>query len=309
MKIHHTMLMATIALCLVCSGSDAAEQSCGNQIVFDSSRNGDTEVYILDIYSGTTTQLTNFEIEGVNNRFPDFAPGGGQVVFVSENEEGLGQLFVIGSDGKGLQRLTNDKASYESPAWSPDGEWIAFDKGKNGDWGLYLIRPDGSSLKRVGAADVNLFAPSWSPDGVQLAVITGEEDNWVIGVLDLLEGAVRRYAETGIGVGSVKWSPDGTKLAFDEITGTNFDLYILDLETSEVDRLTEGPAVDARPEWSPDMTKLIFHSTRDEGGSVGGAERWEEFELYTFNLKSREVERFTNNTSFDAHPDWCIPSS
>jgi len=299
--------MTTIALSLVCACSDAAEQICANRIVFDSSRSGHTEVYILDIASGATTQLTSNEVEGIDNRFPDFAPGGDQVVFVSEDEEGLGQLFVVGSDGNGLRRLTNDEAFYEGPAWSPDGEWIAFDKGKHGEWGLYLIRPDGSSLKRVGPTDVNLFAPSWSPDGGQISVVTGDEDGWVIGILDLQDGEVRRYVEPGVNVGSVKWSPDGSKLAFDSVFETNFDLYIFDLETLVVDRLTEGLAVDSRPEWSPDMTRLVFHSTRDSSGSVSGEERWDEFELYILDLESRNVERITDNTWFDAHPEWCVP--
>jgi TolB protein len=307
MSIHQTTLMTAITLSLVCACSDAAEQACANQIVFDSARSGNTEVYILDLVSGATTQLTSNKTLGIDSRFPDFAPGGGQVVFVSENEEGLGQLFVIDSKGNGLRQLTNDEAVYVNPAWSPDGKWIAFEKAKHGEWGLYLIRPDGSSLKRVGPTDINLFHPSWSPDSSQMAVVTGDEEAWIVGILDLHDGEVRNFTEPGIGVGSVKWSADGSKLAFDAVLETNFDLYILDLETLAVDRLTEGPAVDSRPEWSPDMSQLVFNSTRDRGGSVGGDERWKEFELYILDLESRDVERITDNDWFDAHPDWCLP--
>lgn len=299
--------MTAIVLSLVCACSDAAEQTCANQIVFDSSRSGNTEVYILDIVSGAITQLTSNEILGTDSRFPDFAPGGGQVVFVSENEEGRGQLFVVDSKGNGLRQLTDDEAVYENPAWSPDGEWIAFEKAKHGEWGLYLIRPDGSSLKRIGSTDVNLFHPSWSPDASQVAVVTGDEEAWMVGVLDMHDGKVRRFAEPGTGVGSVKWSADGSRLVFDAGFQTNRDLYMLDFRTLAIDRLTEGPAVDARPEWSPDMTQLVFHSTRDRGGSVSGDERWQEFELYILDLESRDVKRITDNDWFDAHPDWCVP--
>jgi Tol biopolymer transport system component len=309
MSIQLTMFMTAIALVSVSACSKATEQTCANQIVFDSTAGGRTEVFILDIASGATTQLTNNVIVGGDSRFPDFAPGGGQVVFVSENEEGLGQLFVVDSRGNGVRQLTDDEAIYSNPAWSPDGEWIAFEKAKHGEWGLYLIQPDGSSLKRIGPTDVNLFHPSWSPDASHIAVVTGDGNTWMVGVLNLHDGAVRRFAEPGIGVGSVKWSTDGTKLAFDAVSGTNFDLYILDLETLMVDRLTKGPAIDSRPEWSPDMTQLVFNSTRDRGGSVSGDERWEEFELYLFDLKGRNVQRVTDNEWFDAHPDWCPPES
>jgi Tol biopolymer transport system component len=307
MSIHQTTLITAIVVSLVCASSDAAEQTCANQIVFDSSRSGNTEVYILDIVSGAISQLTGNEIPGTDSRFPDFAPGGGQVVFVSENEEGQGKLIVVDSKGNGRQQLTDDEAVYENPAWSPDGEWIAFEKAKHGEWGLYLIRPDGSSLRRIGPTDVNLFHPSWSPDASQIAVVTGDEEAWMVGVLDLHDGKVRPFTESGAGVGSVKWSTDGSKLVFDSGIQNNRDLYVLDFRTLAIDRLTEGPAVDARPEWSPDMTQLVFHSTRDRGGSVSGDERWEEFELYILDLESRDVKRITDNDWFDAHPDWCVP--
>jgi len=307
MKIHHSSPMLALVLCWACSSGAAAERTCENQIVFDSDRSGTTQIHILDIASGETTQVTRYKELGANSRFPDFAPGGGQMVFVSANEEGRGHLYLVGSNGDGLKRLTNDEAALENPAWSPDGEWVAFEMAKAGTWGLYLIRPDGSSLRRVGPIDANLFHPSWSPDASKMAIVTGTEDAWIVGVLDVHDQGVRNFSKAGIGIGSVKWSPTGTRLVFDAGIEYERDLYMMDLETQAVDRLTTDPAVDARPEWSPDMMQLVFHSTRDRGGSVSGDERWEEFELYLLDLESRDIERLTNNTWFDAHPDWCVP--
>ena len=171
-----------------------------------------------------------------------------------------------------------------------------------------LFGPDGSSLKRIGPLDANLFHPSWSPDASKIAVVTGNEDAWIVGVLNLRDRNLRGLLEAGTGLGSVKWSPTGTRLVFDAGVESERDLYMMDLETLAVDRLTEDSSVDARPEWSPDMSQLVFHSTRDRGGSVSGDERWEEFELYLLDLESREIERLTDNSWLDAHPDWCVPS-
>jgi len=301
------LIVAANTTCAVHGQNQSASQVCASRVVFDSEKHGVFEVYVLDLISGDVAQLTTYQALRAASRFPDFAPDGQTIVFVSESEQQTGQLFLIGANGEGLRQLTTDEAKYENPAWSPSGDWIAFEMAQKRDWGLYLIRPDGSDLHRIGPNGVNLFHPSWSPDQSRIAVVTGNEEAWVAGVLDLSSGVVEQLTEPGLDVGSVKWSPDGSKLALDAVSDSNLDLYLLDLETKALQRLTKNAAIDARPDWSPDGAQLVFHSTRDQGGSSVGQEQWDEFELYIFDLGSGSIERFTHNSWFDAHPDWCTP--
>jgi len=163
-------------------------------------------------------------------------------------------------------------------------------------------------LRRVGPTGADLFHPSWAPDGRRIAVLTGTETGWVAGILSLDSGTVHPVTEPGLGVGSVQWSPDGATIALDAVVESNFDLYLLNLESGRLRRLTRGRGIDARPTWSPDGSRLAFHSTRDCGASVGGQERWDEFELYVLDLSTGETDRLTDNGYFDAHPDWCRPA-
>ena len=128
----------------------ASQSKCATQVVFDSDRDGLPEIYILDVVSREVTRLTRRQDAGESSRFPDFAPGGDRIVFVSSNEQGAGHLFLVDSDGGNLHQLTSEEAIYEIPTWSPSGEWIAFVKSQQGAWGLYRIRPDGSDLERLG---------------------------------------------------------------------------------------------------------------------------------------------------------------
>jgi Tol biopolymer transport system component len=282
---------------------------CADLVVFDSERGGRSDVFIMDLKSRELFNLTQSSPPGARNRFPDLSPGGSEVVFVSEDSAGVGQLYLANADGSGLRQLTFELAFYENPAWSTDGEWIAFERGSEDGWGLYAVRADGTDLHRMGPSGLNLFHPSWAQDGRRIAVVTGTEGAWVAGILSLDEDTVQVVSPPGLGIGSVKWSPDGATLALDGVVGSNFDLYLLDIESGQFQRLTRGEAVDARPEWSPDGTRLVFHSTRDRGGSVAGKERWEEFELYVLDLETGRIERVTDNEYFDAHPDWCWPTS
>ncbi len=298
-RIWSPLALGVAAVLLGCSQQPSA---CDFAVTFDSTRDGNSEVYTLALHSLAVRQITDFSEPETANRFPDWSPGGRELVFVSENSSGVGDLFIVAADGSGLRKLTSDPARYENPAWAPGGHCIAFEKSKGRDWGLYLIRPDGSDLRRVGGD--NLFHPSWSPDGKRLAVVTGDESEYYGGVLGLDDGLLKRITPEGLNVGSIKWSPDGTEVAFDAEVEDNFDLYTVENDGSNLRRLTESPATDARPEWSPDGSSLLFHSTRDFE-SVHGDEQWDHFELYLIDLDTREVKRLTENEAFDAHPDWC----
>ena len=251
-------------------------------------------------------QVTNHDGLAVANRLPDWAPGGGELVFVSQDTTGLGNLFAIRIDGTGLRQLTSDTAYYDNPAWSPNGDWIAVERGDaSGVWELHLVSADGAEAVKVAE---KVYHPAWSPDGDRLVVVAESQEAY-IGVIMQLDGTVERVVvdlavKPGEGLGSIKWSPDESRLAFDAVRGTNFDLYVVGVDGSNLRRLTTSPAVDARPEWSPTGDWLVFNTTRDFG-SVGGIERWEEFELYMMELETGKLVRLTENEWFDAHPDWC----
>jgi TolB protein len=292
---------------MLSSATDVQQaDACPYHIIFDSDRDGSTELYGLDLGTLQVEKISDTKDPSISNRFPDWSPDGRRVVVVSEDRETHRGVLVVMRITDGRRHLiVSDTAVFENPAWSPNGEWIAFEMAVEDDWGLYLVRPDGSGLRRIGQPGVNLFHPSWSPDGSELAVVSGRPQAWVAAVVDLRTGFPRAIDTDSIQVASVKWSPDGQRLAFDGVINeTNFDLYTMNIDGSDRRRLTNHPAVDARPEWSPDGRRIVFHSTRDYG-SVGGSERWDEFELYTLEVATGSVRRLTRNRRFDAHPDWC----
>ena len=203
------------------------------------------------------------------------------------------------SDGQNVRQLTTTPGTYENPAWSPQGDVIAYELELNGIWNMYLINTNGKGRHKIGPPVA--YHPSWSPDGEKIAFITEENGSYIGATMNSDGTDIQKFSKIKGDFGSIKWSPNGQQFAFDVVYETNFDIFIMNTDGSNLRRLTNHPAVDARPEWSPDGKQLVFNTTRDYG-SVGGSEIWNEFEIYVMNLNDLSIQRLTKNKYFDAHP-------
>jgi len=143
----------------------------GGKIAFASNRSGYWDLYLLDLGSGDTSQLTDTpDYEGA----PTWSPDGVFMAFEAYVDDNL--EIVVGPAQEPLKdsvRLTTSSASDHSPAWAPDGRHIAFISTQDGSSEVILAdldRTDGGRFQNLSNTELASEShPVWSPDGRRLA--------------------------------------------------------------------------------------------------------------------------------------------
>ncbi|MBC7223061.1 MAG: PD40 domain-containing protein [Anaerolineae bacterium] len=105
---------------------------------------GATGLYLMNPDGSNAQQLA----ADASATSPAVSPDGSAIAFMSQRD-GNWEIYIIGADGSGLRRLTNDPAQDGLPAWSPDGGWIAFVSDRGGEWAIWAVQPDGSGLREL----------------------------------------------------------------------------------------------------------------------------------------------------------------
>ena len=142
----------------------AAWSPDGSRFAFTSDRDGDDEIYVMDLDGGNQTRLRG---SPALDSFPAWSPDGTQIAFVTDRA-GNHEIYVMNADGFSQRRLTNSSARDTLPAWSPDGTKILFQSDRDGDDEIYIMEADGTNLRQLTFNNDFDSSPSFSPDGTKI---------------------------------------------------------------------------------------------------------------------------------------------
>jgi Tol biopolymer transport system component len=245
----------------------------GRKIVFDRAYDprptaGPRDVWVMNADGTCPRQVTSTSADEWS---PSFSPSSKQVAYTRD-----GGIWISDIDGGGAHPLVS---SATHPAWSPDGNWIAYDTPA---MKIRRVHPDGTGGRTVLSAS-NVYAPelpNWSPDGSRLLV-------------DGQDPSRPPYAATQI------WSvrPDGT--------GVTQLTHFPDVPPTDPDYAWSGDA-----EWSPNGANILFE-LQDFTGS-GGSFRYSVMEMQPDGSELRRIIPDAGDPAWqpagvppDSTPDTC----
>jgi Tol biopolymer transport system component len=197
------------------------------------------------------------------------SPNGQQVAFPVQRR-GAARLYIINADGSGVRRLSDELDVRGSPAWSPDGDWIATAAIVDGQPFLFKIPLDGGPaqlLVRDYARD-----PAWAPSG-GFIVYSGADVGMTFPVRAVSEDGRPHplpNLELSRGGRRLAFLDDGRSLVVLRGDLTHKEIWVVDLETGRERRLTRfGPGFTISDfDVTPDGQHIIFDRVRDDSDIV-----------------------------------------
>jgi Tol biopolymer transport system component/serine/threonine protein kinase len=275
------------------------------RVAFVSERDGDPEIYVIDLETGTETRITdNNTIDGA----PAWSPDGRWLAFHSNNTDGGRHIFIV--DTNCLTRgpsacveanteLTDGLRVDAYPVWSPDSHRLAFASNEGSRWYFRTITLEGeeTTLSQM-PEEMHLF--DWSPEGVLTfygPTISGEFE---VQQLPLTGLSTDREAITNSrgGIQSIAYSPDRETIVYAQRAAGPSQLYLAradcaPLEDCTIQRLTGDSYNYLTPQFSPDGSLVLTTSNRD------GV-----YDLYILNLRGEVVQRVTGESTSESNAVW-----
>jgi Tol biopolymer transport system component len=216
---------------------------------------------------GTATELWN----GLNGRAvaaSAVAPGGQRLAFLVQ-QQGMSHLYLANTDGTDTRRIAEDLDVRGSPAWSPDGRWLAVAANRDGEPQLFKIPIDGGAP--VLLVEDYSTDPVWAPSG-EFLVYSGADIGTTFPVKAVTADGTPHQLP------SLTLTRGARRLAFlDEHTlvvmkgdVSQKDFWSVDLRTGRDRRLTslQRGFVISDFDVSPDGREIVFDRVREESDIV-----------------------------------------
>ena len=180
-----------------------------------------------------------------------------RIAFITDRT-GNKELWVMRWDGTEAQQLTSHKSIAMSPAWSGDGEWLAFTSFMRGQPQLFVLKPTQGYLRPLSTMPGVNTSPSFSPDGGEVAFAAGAAGNTDIYVVAVAGGEPQRLTSSRAIDTQPAWSPSGRQIVFTSTAAGSPQLYVMDAEGTNLRRLTLDDKFADEASWAPDGVRLAY---------------------------------------------------
>lgn len=217
-----------------------------------------------------------------------------------------GDIWTARRDGSQPQRLTSHPATENDPSLSPDGQWVAFSAGYNGNADVYIVPSEGGQPRRLTWHPYEDSVRGWTPDGKSV-LFTSNREVMTRGGQQIFAVSIDGGLPTAMPMpqaSDVSFSPDGRRVAYQLFTpaqwgtsgwdryrgGRTPPIWIFDLTAHGIEKIPHDRVNDTDPMWVGSAVYFLS----DRAGRVN---------LFMYDTASHAVTQLTH------HDDWDIESA
>jgi len=214
-----------------------------------------------------------------------------EIAFVSTSS-GTKEIYICEFDGYNIRRVTHAKTITLTPAWSSDGQWIAYTSYARGKPDLYIKHLKEKRGTVVSKKGLNI-TPAWLPNKFDLAATLSFSGDPEIYLLTGTGKVIKRLTSNkGIDV-SPTWSPDGQNMAFVSKRSGTPQIHVKNLDSGQVNRLTFQGRYNTQPSWSPKGDKIAY-SSMEKGLN----------NIFVIGIDGQGPIQLTHNEGDNESPSW-----
>jgi TolB protein len=260
------------------------------KIVFESNRDGDYDIYVMDSDGGNVTQLTDTAGDDVR---PRWSADGTKIVYQA-NGDGDEEVRIMDHDGSNNIQLTSDDHDQRFPSFAPNGETIVYSQNEGGsDTDIWTMDVDGSNNSKIADRSSHGYRPQFSPDGNTIIFeesVGGEGFNIFkmnadgTNVTDI--GDADNHDLGGI------WLPDGSKILY-AANSDGYQIFTMDPDGTNRAEILSHSDSESEPSASPDGEQLVYNRYNSDA------------DIYKANIDGSGATNLTSSaTDQDRNPDW-----
>lgn len=186
-------------------------------------------------------------------------------VVVNDKDNFPYQLRVADYDGYNERLVLQSKQPLMSPAWSPDGQKLAYVSFQNGQAEIFIMNIYTGEREKVTSYPRHNGAPRFSPDGSQLALVLSKTGSLQVYTLDLKTRKLTQITRGRSNNTEPYWHPDGKSLIFTSDRGGKPQIYKVDLGSGSTNRLTWQGSQNLGGQITPDGRFLVMVNRSDSG--------------------------------------------
>ena len=273
----------------------------GTQILFWNTQNGKAQIVLSNIEPYPARLVLGDEKADLN--FPRLAPDGKRILYEARLADRRIELRLTDLETKKTTTVYKTAPDYPphyllAPAWSPDGQKIAFGDRSGGNSEVFVMNADGRGLQNLTNDPLPDSNPVFSPDGGEIIFTRdfyGKARLYRMNVDGSNQRLVTEKKGHNLGAAS---SPDGSMLAFsgdrENADSRGLDIYLLDLNNpTNEKRLTARRFHETFPAFSPDGKRIAFVSSADGNN-----------EIYLMNSDGTGLFRVTRTKAEETSPQF-----